>query len=188
MNNQMQLVVVKQDAMGNPIVWQDQISKRLFSLDNAGNLTEIDQYGRPIQQQQQMMQQQAMPQYGQPMQQQNMYRQPMQQQGYGGAQVPQQNAFNIQLPQSNMDVTNPVVSRGYAARANEVPKQPVKQKRKSEQVVQVQQEPTVRSLEGYTPEPGSELVPLYDGKTEMLDIIIDESRKTYKIIVTKKES
>lgn len=169
---------------GNPLFFRDDVSNRIYTVDNTGNYVEVDNNGNPIQQVNSMYPQQG---YGYRQQQQSVspyvdnrimrnQQQARPMQGIGSGVMP---------PIGNpLDVSTSVTPSSYKGRTKQPPA-PEPQTTESKVVEEEVNE--VISLIDYEPEPGSELVPLINTSKEKVECIVNDSNKTYKILVVNKE-
>jgi hypothetical protein len=155
-------------------------------------------YQQPMQQPQMNMQQSM---YGQPQpspafqqqmmnRQAGMYQQPIQQRmpnttfGYN-PRIP-----NTQPVAGPMSYTNNVQPQQPAMQQNQ-PHMPQQYQNTCQQFVQpvAQEQPIQQSkkdVSTYKPEPGNEFPPLYDEDNEILEIVFDDVRQTYKFVIKNK--
>jgi len=166
---------------GQPVVFRDDQTGRLYMLDQMGNPYEIDRNGNPMQQQQQQMQIN---------------------QGYGHLQQRQQ----PNIPRYNNGGYNQNQSAGMVGLGNSIPRTDTSDLvgtnspasyRGREQVKEpetvfnqpAKERPKVdesKSLINYEPEPGSELEPLIDTSVKHIDVIVNDDARTYKILTVNK--
>ena len=206
-----QLRAVSQDRYGTPTMWIDDSNGALFILDMNGRYIQVDQNGNPIIQQQNLYQpqQQQQPRYPQqqqqpqyppqqtryPQQQQPQY--PPQQQQRGGVGIGghtprgydnmadtgyQQPIGGLNGAPDRNDINSNAgghTPRGYDVEPPNMYSPPIDKQYAA--VTDPIVNNVTKSLENYTAI-GVSIMPLYDSITETIDIMVDDTNKTFKFI------
>jgi hypothetical protein len=176
----------RQPMYGQPNMYQQPMQSQQMNMQQP-------MYGQPQPSpafQQQMMNRQPnmyqQPMYGQP----NMYQQPMQQRmpntafGYNPripntqpVAGPMSYTSNVQPQQPAMQQNQPYVPQQYQNTCQQFA-QPAAQEQPMQQ--------SKKDVSTYKPEPGNEFPLLYDEDNEILEIVFDDVRQTYKFVVKNK--